>query len=74
MKLISLLIALLIIGLLIKGQLNSSSTAQQDIINDGNIAAPKIPTAPQDVKKFEQDINAFMLDTADQRAKQIDQY
>lgn len=33
-------------------------------------APPAVPTRPQDVKTFEQDLNRFMRDTAEQRARQ----
>jgi len=74
MKFISLIIALLIVGFLVKKQLDSSSssTESQDIINNENILAPKVPTAPKDVRKFEKDINEFMLD-ADKRAKEVEE-
>lgn len=74
MKFISLLIALLIIGFLVKKQLDSSSsnTEYEAIISHENITVPKVPTAPKDVQKFEQDINKFMLDAADQRAQALE--
>jgi len=75
MKLISLLIALLIIGFLVQKQLDSSSssTEYEDIMSHENITVPKVPSAPKEVQKFEKDINNFMLDTADQRTKEIEE-
>ena len=35
-------------------------------------AAPAVPTRPQELKKFEQDLNRFMQDTATQRGRQAD--
>jgi hypothetical protein len=74
MRFISLLIALLIIGFLVKKQLDSdsSSTEYEDIISNENITVPKVPTAPKDIQRFEKDINEFMLNAADQRAKEVE--
>ena len=74
MRIISLLIALLIIGFLVKKQLdsNSSTTEYEDIISNENITVPKVPTAPNDVQKFEKDMNEFILNAADQRAKEVE--
>jgi len=73
MKLISLLIALLIVGFLVKKQLDSSSsnTEYDNLISTENITVPKVPSAPKDVQKFEKDINEFMLDASEQRAKEV---
>lgn len=75
MKLISLLIALVIVGFLVKTQLDSSSSNAEydEITNNTNIEVPKVPTAPKDVQKFEKDMNQFMDDAADKRAKEIDE-
>ncbi|MFT6266782.1 MAG: hypothetical protein ACJAWS_002946 [Oleiphilaceae bacterium] len=75
MKFISLLIALLIIGFLVKKQLDpsSSNTEYEDMISNESIAVPKVPTVPKEVQKFEKDINQFMLDAADQRAKGVEE-
>jgi len=75
MKFISLLIALLIIGFLVKKQLDSSSsnTEYEEIIGNKTITVPKVPTAPKDVQKFEKDINKFMLEATDQREKEMEE-
>jgi len=75
MKFISLLIALLIIGFLVKKQLDSSSSnpEYEAMINNENLTARKVPTAPKDVQKFEKDINEFMLNAADQRKKEMEE-
>ncbi len=74
MRIISLLIALLIIGFLVNKQLdsNSSSREYEDIISNENITVPKVPTAPNGIQKFEKDMNEFMLNAADQRAKELE--
>lgn len=76
MKLLSLLMALLIIVFIINIQLtpSASTTARQGGIDDNTITAPKVPSAAKDIKTFEQDINQFMLDAAEQRKQQADQY
>lgn len=73
MKFISLLIALLIVGFLIKKQLNPSPTNAElkDAFSSENVTIPNVPTHPNDVQKFEHDINEFMLDSADGRASEI---
>ena len=74
MRLVSLLIALLIIGLLVKKQIdsNSSNTKYDDILSNENITTPTVPSASKDVQKFEKDINKLMLDAEEQRAKEVE--
>ena len=75
MKLISLLIALLLTGLLVKQQLDSSSsnTEIEEAVSSEGITAPKIPTSSKDIQKFEDDMNKFMQDTADKRAEKLEE-
>ncbi|MCK5354687.1 MAG: hypothetical protein KAJ63_06180 [Methyloprofundus sp.] len=75
MKLISLLIALLLTGLLVKQQLDSSSsnTEVEEVVNSEGITTPKIPTSSKDIRKFEDDMNNFMQDTADKRAEKLEE-
>jgi len=75
MRLILLLVVLLIIGFLIVKQLDSSSSSAEyeGIISDENTTIPKIPTTPQNVETFKEGINQLMLDTANERAKKIDE-
>ena len=71
MKFISLIITILIIGFIVKKQMNSS-TVTKDAINNGNdFTTPKIPTAPEDVQKFREDINELMQNTKDKRDEEI---
>jgi hypothetical protein len=72
MKLLSLLTALLLIGLLLKGQLQPA-TEQNTASTTNSRAVPKVPSAPNHVQGFEQDINQFMQDSAAQRASEIEQ-
>ena len=71
MKFISLIITILIIGFIVKKQLNSN-IVNKDAINQNNIGVPKVPTAPEDVHKFKEDINKFMENTEDKRDEEID--
>ena len=75
MKLISLLIALLLIGLLVNKQLNSSSSQKQleELTDIEDVDVPKVPSSPEDINKFEDEINEFVLDSADKRAKKFEE-
>lgn len=74
MKLILLLIALLIVGLLVNKQLSSSapSTRYDGVAGSEDVTVPKIPTVPEGVHKFEKDMNELIMDSADKRAKQLE--
>ncbi|MFT7184904.1 MAG: hypothetical protein ACI84K_000271 [Pseudohongiellaceae bacterium] len=75
MKFISLLLALLIVGFLVKKQLNSSAPSSEinDIVNEVDLLVPEVPTAPKNIQKFEEDINEFMSDAADQRKREVEE-
>ena len=72
MRLILLLIALTIVGLLVKQQLTSSSSNDkyENVISDENLSTPKVPSSPQDINKFENDMNDFLQDAAKNRARE----
>ena len=73
MRVLLLLIVLVIIGLTLSRQLNQPPTTSQPPPEaTAPIAAPAVPTRPQDLKPFEQDINRFMQDAATQRRRQAD--
>ncbi len=74
MRLISLLLALLLIGFLITTQLGNSSSKNQanEIIDDENIDV-QVPSSPKELQKFESDINKFVQDNADERAKKLEE-
>lgn len=74
MKLISLLIALLIIGGLIYKQLGNSASKQEQEIQalSESVDAPKVPTKPQDVNKFDSQMNDFMNQENKKRSEAID--
>lgn len=76
MRIIVILLALLAVGFLISRQLDtgSGSTAEIEKAAEGaGMDVPRVPSRPQDVQGFEQDMNKFMNDAAAERAKQIEQ-
>ncbi len=75
MKMISMLLALLLVGYLAQQQLASTSanSALQDTLSKEGISVPKVPTSLNDVKRFEVDMNKLMQDAADKKAKLIDE-
>ncbi len=70
MKFISLIITVIVIGLIAKQQLTSNKDPKVTTSND-EVSIPKVPTAPEDVKKFEKDMNAFMLNANKQRNEEL---
>lgn len=73
MRILLLLIVLVIIGLTLSRQLSSPPAPSRPPPEaTAPIAAPAVPTHPQDLKSFEQDINRFMQDAATQRRRQAD--
>lgn len=70
MKMIGLLLALLLVGWLVYGQLNIS--APPAVVIDDN-ATPRVPTTPQQLEQFDQDINQFVIDSAAERTRQIEE-
>jgi len=68
-------LALALIAFLVVKQLDSSSSNNQaeKVTTNNNIDSPAIPTSPKDLQKFEQDIDKFILDNADSRAKKLEE-
>jgi len=74
MKLILLLVALLVVGLLVTQQLNKGEDASaEQAAETGTDEPPKVPTNPADVPKFEQDMSKFMEDEAARQAERMEQ-
>ncbi len=71
MKMIGLLLALLMVGWLVYGQLNISSPPA--VVNENEEGTPRVPTTPQQLQQFDQDINQFVTDSAAERARQIEE-
>ncbi|MGK0524136.1 MAG: hypothetical protein ACI92N_001775 [Pseudomonadales bacterium] len=74
MKLILLLAAVLVVGLLVTQQLNKGKEAHAEQAAEmGTGKPPKVPTNPGDVPKFEEDMKKFMEDEAAKQAEKVDQ-
>jgi hypothetical protein len=74
MRLIILLIALLVVGLLVSQQIsNETEPAVEGIVENSNHDVPKVPVKPQDVQQFERDMNKFMEDEASAQKERLDQ-
>ena len=68
MRVVLLLVVLAVIGMSLARWLGGKPPAPAVPGDTPNSAAlPAVPTRPQDVKKFEQDINRFIQDAAKQR-------
>lgn len=71
MRVVLLLVVLVVIGMTLAQWLGGKPPTQAVSGNaPGSVAVPKAPTRPQDVKRFEQDINRFIQEAARQRANQ----
>lgn len=74
MRLIFLLLALLIIGMLIYNQLGKKEVLDPNAIStESKVEAPKIPTSPKDLQKFKKDMNQYMKDVSENRAKEMEE-
>ncbi|NVK39874.1 MAG: hypothetical protein HWE39_01410 [Oceanospirillaceae bacterium] len=78
MRLIVLIVALLLVGLLVHRQLNVGTSNQVETKLDEmdiktGVDTPSVPTRPQDVKKFGQDMNEFINKAASERAEKLNQ-
>jgi len=74
MRLIVLLIAVLVVGMLVYKQLGQvSPTAEAPTVSNKTSEVPRVPTTVQEVKPFETQINDFVQDEAARRAQMIDE-
>ncbi|MFZ4790753.1 MAG: hypothetical protein ACOYMW_07665 [Candidatus Competibacteraceae bacterium] len=73
MQIVLLLVVLAIIGLVTVQWMGGKQPAPPPPPPASSQVAPPptVPTRPQDLKAFEQDMNRFMQDTATQRDRQI---
>ncbi|MDX1572429.1 MAG: hypothetical protein R3341_00285 [Methylophaga sp.] len=71
MKLIGLLLALLIVGWLLSGQLGLISPPS--VVHNDENDLPHVPSTPQQREAFDQKINQFVNDSAAERARQVEQ-
>lgn len=73
MRLIVLLLALLIVGLLVHRQLAVAPAPSVELPGDGAAAeVPRVPQRPQDLPAFEQQLQQFMHDSAEERRRQLE--
>ena len=70
MRIVLLLIVLAVIGLTLARWLGQPPKTAPVPLEAAT--TPAVPTRPQDLKKFEQDLNRFMQDAATQRGHQAD--
>jgi len=77
MRMVALLLALLVVGLLVARQLSGGAPAQAqkpEAMPDVAVPAmPTVPTRPQDLPGFERQVEGYVNDLAAERAKQLEQ-
>jgi|GEM_PF-5827077 len=73
MRLLTLVIAVLIISLLLYKQLGNKPKDESPPEDSTSVRAPKIPHNPKDIRSFEGEINDFVKDAADERAKLLEE-
>jgi hypothetical protein len=77
MRLVVLLLALLVVGLLVARQLGGGAPAQvQKPAAVSDVAVPTVPAVPrrlQDVPGFERQVEGYVNDLAAERARQLEQ-
>jgi hypothetical protein len=74
MRLVALLLAFLVVGLLVARQLGGGAPArveQPAALSD--VAVPAVPVRPQDVPGFERQVEGYVNDLAAERARQLEQ-
>lgn len=72
MRILLLLVVLALIGLTLARWLGEKPTVARVPPPAAPPALPAVPTRPQELKQFEQDLNRFLEDAATQRRRQID--
>ncbi len=74
MRLISLLLAMLVILFVLYKQLGGSSESRVEHAPSGDsVGVPQVPTRPQDVPAFKDRMDDFMQDAAEERARKIEE-
>ena len=71
MQYIVILIALVLVGLLVQKQLTGAPDPKIEAVKqEAGVEVPTVPSRPQDVQQFSQDMNKFMeQQNADQQQK-----
>jgi len=72
MRILLLLIVLALIGLTLARWLGEKPTTTRVPPAATPTALPAVPTRPQELKQFEQDLNRFLQDAATQRRREAD--
>ncbi|MFO8003412.1 hypothetical protein [Thioalkalivibrio sp.] len=73
MRLILMLAALLIVGLLLYRQIGEVPDRALDVpAADSGAEVPRVPQRPQDLPVFEEQMHEFMQDAGEQRRRQLD--
>ena len=75
MRILLLLVVLAVIGLTLArwlGQPPKPAPTPAEATTTAAPAVPAVPTRPQELKQFEQDLNRFLQDAATQRGRQAD--
>ena len=73
MRMLVVLLALLVVGLLVARQLGGSAPAQVEkpaAVSD--VTVPAMPVRPQDVPGFERQVEGYVNDLAAERAQQLE--
>lgn len=77
MRMLVVLLALLIVGLMVARQLGGSAPAhvgKPATVPDGTVPdVPAMPVKPQEVREFERRVEGYVNDLATERAKQMEQ-
>lgn len=74
MRLILLLVVVLVIGVLAVRQLGGGDNDKVQMATQvERTNAPQVPTKARDVKRFETQMNDFVMDNAAKRARQIEE-
>ena len=68
-----LLIVVAVIGFALATHLNKPERPPEQSTATEPNAPPEVPTRPQDVEQFGQDLNKFMQDSATQQMQEIDE-
>ncbi len=74
MRIISILVGLMILAYLHTRQVTpeAPSSDVNTVMDNNEIAVPKVPTAPENIKDFKTDMNKFIQDTASERNKALE--
>ena len=75
MRLVAVLLALLIVGFLVKNQLQgpAAPAAPAESSPPPVIETPRVPTTPGGLPQFEQDVDQFIDAAAEERGRRIDE-